>query len=136
MQHLIQLTLEEYEQLKNEKPSTLLNQTISNLKAKNQELLDKLSVLQTELDTYVLGGAKPRQADTKQSYDPVPELVKVYNESNQSAVKPALEYASKNSIYVPQHIKKVLKEATNNNIIYRDKHNKYHFTEESNESNS
>lgn len=68
MQKVILLTEEEYNQIKSESPSSIMKATIDNLKVSNDKLTLQVFELTKELQTYKLGGAKPRLEDFRVRY--------------------------------------------------------------------
>ena len=123
MQRVIILTEDEYDQLKSESPSSILQATANNLKKSNDLLTKQVSELQQELSTYKLVSAtkEPSSLDRGYTYK---DFVREYNfiaeSENHKTKKPVLLQIAKNLQVTSLKVKEVLKEATVNGSIHRD----------------
>ena len=131
MQRVIILTEDEYNEIKSNSPSSILQATANNLKRSNDQLTKQVSELQQELSTYKLVSAakKPSLTDRGYTYrDYVREYNFIAESTKTKAFKTTLtELASYLHTNVDT-IKYTLKRAADNGAIYRDtKSNKYKF---------
>lgn len=128
MQRVILLTEEEYNQIKSESPSSIMQATINNLKATNEKLTAENFELGKELQTYKLGGAKPRLDDFKVRYKArYSELVHTYNILSNGKIKDTLAKTAKELRRTSKEVKDILKDGVSNNVIERLKDNTYAF---------
>lgn len=128
MQKVILLTEEEYNQIKSESPSSIMKATIDNLKASNDKLTLQVFELTKELQTYKLGGAKPRLEDFRVRYKArYSELVHTYNILSNGKIKDTIAKTAKELRRTPKEVKEILKDGITNNVIQRLKDNTYIF---------
>ena len=126
MQRVILLTEEEYEQLKSESPSSIMQATMNNLKSTNDRLTAEVFELRKELQTYKLGGAKPRLEDYKTRFiTQYSTLIESYNLLATNKIKESLVETSNQTGIPVDRIKQILKDGVANNIIQRQPNNKY-----------
>jgi len=140
MQTVIQLTTEEYEDLKNtkEEPSKLLTDTVTNLKTKLVTMAAKLVSTERELSTYVLAGAKPKEYTNQspEDYRIMLETIYTYNAAHTKKVKEAISFTfdtlNKNVTH-PQYsyeselkLKQLLKKWVAENRIKKESNNRYY----------
>ena len=129
MQRVIILTDKEYEELKSQSPSSILQATADNYKKQNEALTKQVQDLQTELALYQLTGTANSQPNSTRGYT-YKDYVREYNfivDSQKCKTKKAvLIQLAKNLQTSPLAIKESLKEATTNGHIHRDtRTNKY-----------
>lgn len=128
MQRVILLTEEEYNQIKSESPSSIMKATIDNLKASNDKLTLQVFELTKELQTYKLGGAKPRLEGFRVRYKArYSELVHTYNILSNGKIKDTLAKTAKELRRTSKEVKDILKDGVSNNVIERLKDNTYAF---------
>jgi len=128
MQKVILLTEEEYNQIKSESPSSIMKATIDNLKASNDKLTLQVFELTKELQTYKLGGAKPRLEDFRVRYKArYSELVHTYNILSNGKIKDTVAKTARELRRTPKEVKEILKDGITNNVIERLKDNTYIF---------
>ena len=126
MQRVILLTEEEYNQIKSESPSSILQATLTNLKTTNDKLTAEVFELRKELQTYKLGGAKPRLEDYKIRFiTQYSTLIESYNLLATNKIKESLVETSNQTGITVDRIKQILKDGVANNIIKRQPNNKY-----------
>lgn len=126
MQRVILLTEEEYNQIKSQSPSSIMQATISNLKSTNDRLTAEVFELRKELQTYKLGGAKPRLEDYKTRFiTQYSTLIESYNLLATNKIKESLVETSNQTGIPVDRIKQILKDGVANNIIQRQPNNKY-----------
>jgi len=126
MQRVILFTEEEYEQLKSESPSSIMQATMNNLKSTNDRLTAEVFELRKELQTYKLGGAKPRLEDYKTRFiTQYSTLIESYNLLATNKIKESLVETSNQTGIPVDRIKQILKDGVTNNIIQRQPNNKY-----------
>jgi len=126
MQRVILLTEEEYNQIKSESPSSIMQATINNLKSTNDKLTAEVFELRKELQTYKLGGAKPRLEDYKTRFiTQYSTLIESYNLLATNKIKESLIETSNQTGIPVDRIKQILKDGVANNIIQRQPNNKY-----------
>lgn len=126
MQRVILLTEEEYNQIKSESPSSIMQATINNLKSTNDRLTAEVFELRKELQTYKLGGAKPRLEDYKTRFiTQYSTLIESYNLLATNKIKESLVETSNQTGIPVDRIKQILKDGVANNIIQRQPNNKY-----------
>ena len=120
MQRVILLTEEEYNQIKSESPSSIMQATINNLKSTNDKLTAEVFELRKELQTYKLGGAKPRLEDYKIRFiTQYSKLIESYNLLATNKIKESLVETSNQTGITVDRIKQILKDGVANNIIKR-----------------
>ena len=129
MQRVIILTDKEYDELKSQSPSSILQATADNYKKQNEALTKQIYDLQKELTTYKLASAVKEPSIANRGYT-YKDYVREYNfivESQKYKTKKAvLIQLAKNLQTNPLAIKESLKEATTNGHIHRDtRTNKY-----------
>lgn len=128
MQKVILLTEEEYNQIKSESPSSIMKATIDNLKTSNDKLTLQVFELTKELQTYKLGGAKPRLEDFRVRYKArYSELVHTYNILSNGKIKDTVAKTARELRRTPKEVKEILKDGITNNVIERLKDNTYIF---------
>lgn len=128
MQRVILLTEEEYNQIKSESPSSIMQATINNLKATNDKQAEDIYKLKAELLTYKLGGAKPRLDDFIVRYKArYSELVHTYNILSNGKIKDTVAKTARELRRTPKEVKEILKDGITNNVIERLKDNTYIF---------
>ena len=131
MQRVIILTEDEYDQLKSESPSSILQATVGNLKKSNDHLTKQVSELQQELSTYRLVSATKEPSTLARGYtfrDYVREYNFIVECKKTKAFKSTITELASFLFTTPDIIKSELKRATDNGTIYRDtKSNKYKF---------
>lgn len=123
MQRVIILTEDEYNEIKSNSPSSILQATADNLKKSNDQLTKQVSELQQELSTYKLVSVTKEPSLTDRGYtfrDYVREYNFIAESENHKTKKPVLLQIAKNLQVTPLKIKEVLKEATVNGSIHRD----------------
>lgn len=126
MQRVILLTEEEYNQIKSESPSSIMQATINNLKAINDKQTAEIFELRKELQTYKLGGARPKLEDFKTRFiAQYSTLIESYNILATSKVKESINITSNQTGIPVYRIKQILKDGVANNIIQRQSNNKY-----------
>ena len=113
MKQVYILEVEEYNNLLTQTPSNLLQKTIDNLTAKNQQLLATIAEQQQVINTYKLGGVKPR-IPTQFS-----DVIKYYNEANSPAVKVSINYVTKHTGIPQAEVKSILKQALKSQFVDR-----------------
>ena len=131
MQRVIILTDKEYEELKSQSPSSILQATADNYKKQNEALTKQVQDLQAELATYKLVSTIKQPAITDRGYT-YKDFVREYNfiaeAQNCKTKKPILVQLAKNLQISPLVIKDSLKEATTAGHIHRDtRTNKYFY---------
>lgn len=126
MQRVILLTEEEYNQIKSESPSSIMQATLTNLKATNDKQTAEIFELRKELQTYKLGGARPKLEDFKTRFiAQYSTLIESYNILATSKVKESLTLTSDQTGIPVDRIKQILKDGVANSIIQRQPNNKY-----------
>lgn len=130
MQRVILLTEQEYQELKTASPSGILEQTLANFKAKCQQQSDTIASLNSELQTYILGGATKKQSQTisKEMQD-LKDYINTYNivahAIQTKAIKPVIDLTASYFQIDPIILKRTLKDAISNNLVERTKDNTY-----------
>ena len=129
MQRVIILTDKEYEELKSQSPSSILQATADNYKKQNEALTKQVQDLQFELNTYKLAGVTKQPAVTDRGYT-YKDFVREYNYISESTkekgFKATILEVAQNLQVNTDVIKETLKRAVNDNLIYRaTKSNKY-----------
>ena len=129
MQRVIILTDKEYDELKSQSPSSILQATADNYKKQNEALTKQVYDLNCELATYKLANAVKEPSLLNRGYT-YKDYVREYNfivESQKYKTKKAvLIQLAKNLQTNPLVIKESLKEAATNGHIHRDtRTNKY-----------
>lgn len=100
--------------------------TINNLKSTNDRLTAEVFELKKELQTYKLGGAKPRLEDYKTRFiTQYSTLIESYNLLATNKIKESLVETSNQTGIPVDRIKQILKDGVANNIIQRQPNNKY-----------
>lgn len=126
MQRVILLTEEEYDQIKSESPSSIMQATLTNLKATNDKQTEEIFELRKELQTYKLGGARPKLEDFKTRFiAQYSTLIESYNILATNKVKESLTITSNQTGIPVDRIKQILKDGVVNNILQRKQNNKY-----------
>lgn len=129
MQRVILLTEDEYTQIKSESPSSIMQATINNLKTTNDKLTAEIYELKAELQTYKLGGAKPRLDDFKTRFiSQYSTLIESYNILSTNKVKESIILTSNQTGIPADRIKQIFKDGVANNIIQRQPNNIYIYT--------
>ena len=129
MQRVILLTDNEYNELKSQSPSSILQATADNYKKQNELLTKQIQDLQSELSTYKLVSAVKQPSITDRGYT-YKDFVREYNYISESTkekgFKATILEVAQNLQVNTNVIKETLKRAVNDNLIYRaTKYNKY-----------
>lgn len=131
MQRVIILTEDEYNEIKSNSPSSILQATADNLKKSNDSLTKQVSELQQELSTYKLVSAAKEPSPLNRGYtfrDYVREYNFIVESTKTKAFKLTITELAKSLQTNADTIKSELKRATDNGTIYRDtKSNRYKF---------
>ena len=129
MQRVILLTEQEYQDLKTSSPSGILEQTLANFKAKCQQQSDTITSLNSELQTYILGGATKKQPQVSEEIQNLKDYINTYNivahAIQTKAIKPVIDLTASYFQIDPIMLKRTLKDAVSNNLIERTKDNTY-----------
>ena len=129
MQRVIILTEKEYDELKSQSPSSILQATADNYKKQNEALTKQVHILQTELNTYKLASSIKQPSITDRGYT-YKDFVREYNfiseSTKEKGLKATILEVAQNLQVNTDVIKETLKRAINDNIICRDtKTNKF-----------
>ena len=129
MQRVIILTDKEYEELKSQSPSSILQATADNYKKQNEALTKQVQDLQFELALYQLTGTTNSQPGSTRGYtykDYVREYNFISESTKEKGFKATILEVAQNLQVNSDIIKETLKRAVNDNLIYRTtKSNKY-----------
>ena len=131
MQRVIILTEDEYNEIKSNSPSSILQATADNLKKANDQLTKQVLELQQELSTYKLVSASKEPSSLDRGYT-FRDYVREYNFIAESTKTKTFRLTLNELAYNLQTnlsiIKSELKRAADNGTIYRDtKSNRYKF---------
>ena len=127
MQRVILLTDNEYNELKSQSPSSILQATADNYKKQNEALTRQVYDLQAELNTYKLASAVKEPSIINRGYT-YKDYVREYNfmSTRDKGFKTTLQELGDYLYKTPLSIKEVLKQAVHAKLIKRDtKTNKY-----------
>lgn len=122
MQRVILLTEEEYNQIKSESPSSILQATLTNLKTTNDKLTTQVYELQKELANYKLVSSTKSENPFSTRGFSTKDLVNEYNSLSKTtkAIKPILSSMAVTFNTSVQDIKTYLKDAIATGYISRD----------------
>lgn len=129
MQRAIILTEEEYNDIKSQSPSSILQATADNYKKQNETLTKKVYDLQAELATYKLASAVKEPSIISRGYtckDYIREYNFIVDSTKEKGIKATILKVAKNLQIDPTTIKETIKQAVDSKLITRDtKTNKY-----------
>lgn len=131
MQRVIILTEDEYNEIKSNSPSSILQATADNLKKSNDLLTKQVYELSKELSTYKLTSTYKEPSPLDRGYtfrDYAREYNFIVECKKTKAFKSTLTELASFLFTTPDVIKSELKRATDNGTIYRDtKSNLYYY---------